>query len=382
MPRPGIRPMRTLPMLESRRAALETCVFCPKLCRSACPVSNAEPRETITPWGKMSLTWMAAHGDVPLDRSHAAPAWACTGCLRCREWCDHRNPVAPTLLEARDALARRGVAPLGAVQVMQGFARHLDRTRRAARALQSHPRVRADARAALLVGCGYLRAARNEARDAIDAATTLLGEPVALVERCCGLPLRLAGDGDGFAHHARGFATSLKSYGRVVVVDAGCAHALGSLYEQARVPLRPKVELLVQLAARSTSMLSRVGHSAEPVRWHDPCQLGRGLGVYDAPRAVLARLLGHPPAEFSDHREQAVCSGGGGLLPATMPAVARQIADARLDAHARAGGGRVVTGCASSLLALRKRVRGSGVAVDDLVSWIARGARHDHSGHS
>ena len=79
-------------MLEGRRDALEKCVFCPKLCRSACPVSNAEPRETLTPWGKMSAAWMAAHGDVPADGSHAAPAWACTACYGCREACDHQRP--------------------------------------------------------------------------------------------------------------------------------------------------------------------------------------------------------------------------------------------------------------------------------------------------
>src|SRR5580700_7663765 len=106
MSRPGLRPMRALPLLEPRRASLEKCVFCPKLCRSACPVSNAEPRETLTPWGKMSLGWMAAHGDVPVDSVHAAPAWACTNCYACAGSCDHKNPVAAVLLDTRDALGR------------------------------------------------------------------------------------------------------------------------------------------------------------------------------------------------------------------------------------------------------------------------------------
>jgi dimethylglycine catabolism B len=375
MPRPGLRPMRALPLLERRRAALETCVFCPKLCRSACPVSNAEPRETITPWGKMSLSWMAAHGDVPVDGSHAAPAWACTGCFACREWCDHRNPVTGVLLDARDALARRGVAPKAAVEVLRRFARHDARTFAAACALASNPRVRADARDALLVGCGYMRAARREAGDALDVAYTLSGKPVALVEHCCGLPLRLAGDREAFTHHARVFARSLEKFASVIVVDPGCALALESLYAEAGASIAPRVELLVQLAARSLSALSPVSPPAQPVRWHDPCQLGRGLGVYEAPRAVLARLLGRAPDEFDDNREQAVCSGAGGLLPSTMPEVSGAIAAARLEAHARAGGGRVVTACASSLLALRRRAGGCGVAVDDLVTWIARGLR-------
>jgi hypothetical protein len=58
-----------------------------------------------------------------------------------------------------------------------------------------------------------------------------------------------------------------------------------------------------------------------------------------------------------------------------MPEVSRAIADARLEAHARGGGGRIVTGCASSLIALRRRAAGSNVAVDDLVTWIARALR-------
>ena len=111
-----------------------------------------------------------------------------------------------------------------------------------------------------------------------------------------------------------------------------------------------------------------------PVRWHDPCQLGRGLGVYDAPRAdALPRPRSERPTSSPSQREQAVCSGAGGLLPSTMPETARAIADARLEAHGRAGGGRIVTACASSLLAMRKRAAAPGVAVDDLVTFIARG---------
>jgi len=369
--------MRALPLLEPRRGALEKCVFCPKLCRSACPVSNAEPRETITPWGKMSLAWMAAHGDVPLDATHAAPAWACTGCYACREVCDHKNPTADVLFDARDALTRAGVAPAGARRVLDGFVAHDAATRDAARELAAHPRVRPGAPDVLLVGCGYLRGAPREARDAVDAAVALSGEPVDLADACCGLPLLLAGDKPAFAAHAATVARSLEGRARVTVVDAGCAKTLRHRYAEAGVALGPAVELLVEQAARALPRMKHVPHEAGPVRWHDPCQLGRGLGVYEAPRAVLGRALGRTPDEFGPHerREHAACSGAGGLLPATMPDVAKSIAGARVAAHTRlgggSGGGRIVTACASSLLAMRKS-SGSSVAVDDLVSWIAR----------
>lgn len=365
--------MRALPVLEARRDELEKCTFCPKLCRSACPVSNAEPRETVTPWGKMSMAYFAAQGDVPLEPSYAAPAWACTGCMACRESCDHRNDVASTLFETRAGLMNAGVAPASADRVVARFSSHANATRKAVRELCGHAAVRSDARDVLLIGCAYARGATAEAQHAIEAASALVRGPVALVEACCGLPLMHAGATDAFEQQAQRFARETRRAEKLLVVDAGCAQTLRTHYARAGVKLEAPVELLVERAARSLDLLSaaRPGDAA-PVRYHDPCQLGRGLGVYEAPRAVLARALGRAPEEFDASRERAACSGAGGLLPTTMPGVSRGIADARIDEHERAGGGRIVTACASSLLAFRRRGR---APVDDLVTWIARAAR-------
>ncbi len=373
MARPDDRPLRKLPTLAARKDTLEKCVFCPKLCRSACPVSNAEPRETLTPWGKMSGAYFVARGDVPLEASFAKPAWACTGCFACRGACDHENDVAGTLLDARSALVSAGQGPEAARGAIARYAAHESATREAVRKLSARDDVKAGARDALLVGCGYARKAPTEAAHAIDAATALLGGPVAMVDGCCGLPLLLAGDAKGFARKAEAFAAKVKGAERVLVADAGCALALRVRYPEHGVKLDAKVELLVERAAREIGSLEPVGDVNERVRWHDPCQLGRGLGVYEAPRAVLTRALGRAPEEFDTRRERGTCAGGGGLLPLTMPETSRAIAQARVDEHARSGGGRIVTGCASSLRSLRK-AHGAG-AVDDLVTWIARAAR-------
>jgi Fe-S oxidoreductase len=380
--------MRALPTLEKQRAALEKCVFCPKLCRSACPVSNAEPRETITPWGKMSMAYFAAHGDVPADTSHAAPAWACTGCGACRQACDHKNDVATTLLDARAALLSAGVAPEAAARIAEGFERHREEARDAVRALAAAGvRAPGGARApdgvraatvrerptgtALLVGCAYVRGAPEEARDAVFVAAALAGGEVSLVDECCGLPLLLAGAADAFARHAAGVARSLAGASSVLVADAGCAHALRVRYPAAGAPVAPRVQHIVERAAEKLGDLPAGAPGGGRLRWHDPCQLGRGLGVYDAPRAVLARTAGRAPDEFFGCRDYAACSGGGGLLPATMPETAAGIAGARIAEHEAAGGGRVVTGCASSLASLRRAAKGR-YEVDDIVTHLAR----------
>jgi Fe-S oxidoreductase len=363
--RPGLRPMTRLPVLEPRRAALENCAFCPKLSRSACPVSNAEPRETLTPWGKMSTAYFVANGDVPLDTSFAAPAWACTGCFACREACDHKNDVAGTLLAARAAMMREGVAPAPAKKAIARFPGMAARNAAGVEQLRRRKDVREGAAATLLVGCTYVAKARAEAEDAVLAAALLEGGSVALAGTCCGLPLLHAGDVGGFVDQANLLAREVRGKRRVLVADAGCAHALRVRYHEHGVNLGTRVDVLVEAAARDLGRLRTIG-AAGSVRYHDSCHLGRGLGIYEAPRAVLTRVIGRAPDEFDDRRERAVCSGGGGGLPLTMPETAHLVARARVDA---AGGSRVVTGCAASLVRMRK----AGAQVDDLATWIGRG---------
>lgn len=353
---------RTLALLDQSRAALETCGYCPKLCRAACPVSEAEPRDSLTPWGKMSLAWFSARGDVEVDRDVAATAWACTGCFSCREHCDHRNEVAHTLEAARAEFRALGLAPAASEAVIAGFEAKRRATSDALAELAREPGVSPTADTALLVGCGYATDHRGEARAAIAVTTRLFGT-VRLVDGCCGLPLLLAGDRAGFGQSLARLTEQIRGAPRFVALDPGCALVLAE----------HGAKTLVELAATRLDAFHPVPRLAAyaAVRWQDPCKLGRGLGIYDAPRQLLSRALGRAPDELARVRGEALCSGGGGLLPQTMPEVAGRIAQRRLDEHRDCGGGLLVTGCASSLTSLR----GRGVEVADLVTLLDEASR-------
>jgi len=345
-----------LALLSERRPELETCGYCPKLCRAACPVSNAEPNDTLTPWGKMSISWFLSRGLLPADREHAAPAWACTACFAQRERCDHRNPVVPTLIDARADLRAAGVAPASAERVAERHAEREAGAEAVLERLRELPGVRAGAATALLVGCAYLRHLPEVASDIVRSAVALAGE-VSLLRGCCGAPLLYAGDRGGYEQARSGVAGAARGR-KLWAADPGCTMMLRDLGAQS----------LVEAAARALFSLRPLSSPERlHLRWHDPCQLGRGLGIYEEPRAILARLTRRAPSEFARRREHAVCSGAGGLLPVTMPDISRRIADERLRQHADLGGGTIVTACASSL----RRFRSRGAGCTDLMSLVA-----------
>ncbi len=337
--------LSVLPSLEPERAALEVCVYCPKLCRAACPISDASPREGLIPWGKMTTAYQLARGAAPLDHAHAVSAWACTGCMGCRERCDHRNDVPAALGVARAALAAQGLAPPAVEAQRRGFGRHVARAERGlARVAASAGAAVDPAGAPLFVGCTYARAMPDEAAAMARAVSRLLGGPVRLVGGCCGEPLRDAGDPLGADRARDSVAASVR--GEVLwVADPGCAFALRFGGLDARS--------IVELGATRLGTLRQLPELG-PVRYHDSCKLGRGLGLYDEPRAVLTAILGRAPGELDDRRELARCSGAGGALPTSHPEIARGIASARRADHEAAGGGTLVTACPSSALALRR----------------------------
>jgi Fe-S oxidoreductase len=342
----------SLKVLDERRGELETCGYCPKLCRATCPVSEAESSESLTPWGKMTLTWYEARGDLEPDRALAALAWGCTGCLACRERCAHRNPLVPTLEAARGVAHRRGLAPRGSERALASFAAR--RARHRSRSGATDPR----AKTLFLPGCGYLEQGGAEIEDARRAAEALAG-PVAEAEGCCGLVARLAGD-EQRASVERAALLSEAAGRPILVADAGCA-----------LELRTEGAVtLAELGARNIDRLTKISNAPEKVRYHDPCRMARGLGLEEEPRRILEKALGAPPGEFDRRRAGVACSGGGGLLPFAFPRAARTIARDRIAEHERLGGGTIVTACSASLTWFRKQ----GADAIDLVTILARSA--------
>ena len=102
-----------LRLLHGQAEAMTTCLYCPKLCRHACPVSEISGREAVTPWALMSRGALIHQGLLPLSQDTAVQWAHCTGCGRCTAACKHEIPVADAIRGARAEAAAGGLIPEG-----------------------------------------------------------------------------------------------------------------------------------------------------------------------------------------------------------------------------------------------------------------------------
>jgi heterodisulfide reductase subunit D len=142
-------------------------------------------------------------------------------------------------------------------------------------------------------------------------------EPLVLAdERCCGHDLLWEGDVDGFLALAQLNAERIRASGvkRIVSSCPECVRALKTDYPAHGIRLNVEVVHLAELLADSKLLTAdrrpqtAVGKTAT---FHDPCRLGRHLGIYDAPRKVLEGL-GYKVVEMRHTRRNATCCGTNG----------------------------------------------------------------------
>ncbi len=364
--------MNALKVLSGQRAALDSCAYCPKLCRFACPVSEATGREGFTPWGKMSMAFLAERHARPPDAALAEAAYACSGCGRCGTFCRNHVDVPETLGAARAVAVEAGRAPPGIRALLERFRRDGSPVGSIAAAIEtSGAEVASPSQTeAFFPGCAALALEPSDvlAAQAVGRALSSRLPLSRAADHCCGYPLLAAGDLAGFKAQARRVASRLTTVGKLVVGDPGCAHTLRNLYPRMGVSLHCEIVPLAEHLALSLPKLGRRAPQRARATFHDPCHLARSLECTEPPRLLLRRAISEL-VEPAHSAADTMCCGGGGAMPWSMPEVSGAMAKARAAELAEAAP-LVVTACPTSKRALRR----NGANVRDLAavvgSWL------------
>ncbi len=159
----------------------------------------------------------------------------------------------------------------------------------------------------------------------LDVDFGILGEN----EICCGSVALRTGDKKAFEKVANLNAKLFKDKGikKIVTSCAGCYRTLkkdyGNLLEGIQV--QHTVEFLEELLANNDIKLEKL---EKTTTYHDPCHLGRHMGIYDIPRKILRKISVF--SEMKTNREAAMCCGAGGGLRKGFPELSLEMAKNRV----------------------------------------------------
>ena len=346
---------------DVRREAL-ICARC-GYCQPACPAYAELGWESTGPRGRMAVALEWTEGRTP-SVEQARRVLECTLCGRCREVCATRIDTGEVWLALRERLAAAGLLehwPLATIRDNLRSTHSITGESAENRLMwqedldlpRSDLNMRRGAGVVYFVGCVaslYPQAhgiAQSMARilERARVPFTTLGDQ----EWCCGFPLLGMGLRSEAAALAEHNIAAIKGLGAGTIVAAcpSCYHMWRDVYptlagKGTELRVVHATEFLAELLAGRAIQPNPLD---ERVTYHDPCDLGRNSGIYEAPRQVLQSIPGLELIEMAENRERALCCGGGGNLEAVNPDLVAAIAARRLGQATATGARLIVTPC-------------------------------------
>lgn len=351
-------------------------------CRSACPIYQVIGWESAAPRGKISLAKeiFSKGNHKALSSDFVQRLAQCTLCGACAEACATCIDTRAMWLELRRRIAELGKAPEAYKALRKNLLERknistFDNADRLewAQDLDEEPEgleLKPGADVCYFVGCvssffpqaAQIPLAISQLLMAAGVDFTTLGGE----EWCCGFPLFSTGFADDAVEFIRHNVSKVKELGihTLVASCASCYHVWKHEYREELagydLEILHATEYLAKLVKEGRFELSELD---EVVTYHDPCDLGRNSGVFDAPREIIRSIPGIEFVELSHNRVDSLCCGGGGNLQSVDPELASRIAELRLQEIKETGATIVVSSCQQCEQMLSAAVRKAGLTV-------------------
>lgn len=349
-------------------AKLRTCIRC-GTCSATCPTAFAMDYPPRLLWRKVQL---GLRDEVLTSRTF----WLCTTCKACQVRCPRGINLMEAMIHLKHYAVGKGInVPDGMKAFGDTIVTHYnisgDPNDNRLIWSQNLPRIpvgvqprRRTAEVLYFVGCVssfYPRVysipqAFVQVMEKAEVEFTTLGSD----EWCCGYPLHIAGMSERMAKLAEynvQMARDVQAK-KVVFTCPSCYYAWTHLYPEytdvSGIQLQHATEFLAELLESTPLPLAAV---EQVVTYHDPCDLGRKSGVYDAPREVLARIPGVELREMSASRENALCCGGGGDVEVADREVPTGVAARRITQAQATQAKAVISACQQCKRSLQEGIR-------------------------
>ncbi|MBN1954985.1 MAG: (Fe-S)-binding protein [Anaerolineae bacterium] len=383
---------------------LDACTRCGE-CVTWCPTFEAKSElDAITPLrkietvrrfvrrerGLLARLFGAREPDPAALEGHSLGTYDCTLCGRCAIVCPVHIRTRDMWIAMRAELVDRGVYPPALDHLRQTLAAHYnisgDDNENRLIWSQNLPEIPAgvggktQAETVYFVGCvsSFYPQSYSIPQSLVKVMERAGVDYMTLggKEWCCGFPLTIAGMGDATAEMARHNVEAVRRTGarQLVATCPSCYHTWKDEYphllgEPLGFEVLHATELLAQIVDRLTFKPLE-----ETVTYHDPCDLGRTSGIYDAPRNVIRAIPGVNFVEMEHHHEYSLCCGGGGDVEMADKELSAAVGKNRIAQAAAVEAKYLLSACQQCVRTLAGAARQEKVRVRtmDLVEFVAR----------
>ena len=350
-------------------------------CRGVCPVYRAVGWESATPRGKISIARQvfALKDHQKLSDEFVHRVSQCTLCGACATACSTDIDLRRLYMDLRARIAEMDKAPKGYTALQANLAANRNITNFAnrdrldwAQDLDNPEQLesREGAKVCYFVGCvsSFFPQASEVALSVTEILTqakidfTTLGGD----EWCCGFPLLASGRPDEAREFMRHNVERIKGLGIHTLIAScpSCHHVwkqgAPDFLDGYALEILHSTEYFARLIKEGRLTL---GEMETKITYHDPCDLGRNGGVFEAPREIIQATPGVELVELAHNRMQSLCCGGGGNLQSVDADLAGAITAMRVEEIRQTGAKIVVSACQQCEQMLSASIRKAGLKV-------------------
>ena len=354
-------------------------------CLPHCPIYKIKGVESASPRGRNAIVKAVIEGRLHLSSDMEKSIFSCVGCGACKIACFPSIDTKQLVFNQRAVLKSNGIAPMGAKKILENLMEEHNilgepneeriEWKDTLKDQLSEAVFKEKAETVYFVGCVSSFYPRVQNIPLTFSKILLYAEVDFTIlggnEWCCGYPLLGSGDPESIKDIIEHNMDRIRKTGakRVVFTCPSCYSIWKAIYPD-EFQLLSASELIFLLIKDGKL---KTGNMDLRVTYHDPCDLGRGLGIYEEPREVLKSVKGLDLVEMKNSHQLSICCGGGGNIEAIDPELSSKVTSLKFQDIKETDAQMIITACQQCIRTMDRYIKKNrlSIVVKDITELVA-----------
>ncbi len=351
-----------------------------------CPSGEFGKFESYYLGGKNLLVWALTSNKLNWTKKVAKIFYQCSVCMACIEQCqipEIHSFAGEWLMAMREEAVKLGYGPMPEQQlytknIMEEKNPYMEKHEDRLKWLPSHIKQTPDANLAYFVGCTSSYREKTVAIATAEILNTLnIDFRILNDEGCCGSPVYMTGQVEKAKNLAEKNINYFKNAGieNIITSCAGCYRTWKDIYPNKfgfdhGIDVKHLPEFLRSKLKNGELIFDK--ELKMKVTYHDPCHIGRHMGIYKAPREVLEKIPGIELIEMVRNRHNAWCCGSGGGVRSSFKEFSAFAAKERIKEAKETTAEAIVSCCPFCLNQFKNNIENNEIQAFDLSELIRK----------